>query len=277
MKRCLIIKNVFNNEIPFFAQAVVDFLIQNNIHVDLCDYSGQDEIAKTKDYDFVITLGGDGTVLFAARSCVSKNIPIFPINLGEFGFIAGIQKNAWQEELQKFIDNKSQVTKRSMIQATLYRNDKKIFSSQALNDIVISAQAARMVYLEVVCNNIPFGVFKSDGIIAATSTGSTAYSASAGGPLIDPSLDAIILNSICPFSLSGRPLVLSESSVLEIKVLPSRGAEPVITCDGQIPVELKVDDKIVISKSPKKVLLVGCDSRRFYEALKSKMHWFGGV
>ena len=197
--------------------------------------------------------------------------------MGEFGFIAGIQKNAWQKPLEDFINGKLLVTKRTMLQGTLFRDGEKIFTSQALNDIVISAQAAKMLSLNVVCNGFSFGVFKSDGIIAATSTGSTAYSASAGGPLVDPTLDAIILSSICPFSLAGRPLVLPHTAVLDIEVLPSRGAEPVITYDGQISVNLKVNDKIKISISEKKALLVGCDSHIFYEAIQSKMHWFGGV
>ncbi|NLM00602.1 MAG: NAD(+)/NADH kinase [Treponema sp.] len=277
MKRCLIIQNTFNNEIPFFTQAVVDFLIEKNIDVNLVNYSGQTECCENDSYDFAVTLGGDGTVLFATRCCALKKIPIFPINLGEFGFIAGIQKNAWQKPLEDFINGKLLVTKRTMLQGTLFRDGEKIFTSQALNDIVISAQAAKMLSLNVVCNGFSFGVFKSDGIIAATSTGSTAYSASAGGPLVDPTLDAIILSSICPFSLAGRPLVLPHTAVLDIEVLPSRGAEPVITYDGQISVNLKVNDKIKISISEKKALLVGCDSHIFYEAIQSKMHWFGGV
>lgn len=277
MKHCLIIRNTFNDEIPTITQDLLDFLHKRKIEVTICDYKGQDECANTDNCDFAVTLGGDGTVLFAARTCAPKKIPIFPINFGKFGFIAGVQKDMWQTELDKFLDGKGSIAKRTMLQVTLKRNGKIIFTSQALNDIVISAQAARMVSLNVSCNGNSLGVFRSDGIIAATSTGSTAYSASAGGPLVDPALDAIILTSICPFSLSGRPLVLPDTAVLDIEVLPSRGAEPVITCDGQIPVDLKVNDVIKISKSSKKVLLVGCESRIFYEALQSKMHWFGGV
>ncbi len=277
MKQCLLIRNTFNNEIPFTVQAICDFLLERNIGVKVCNYSGQKESADTSDCDFAITLGGDGTVLYAARTCAPLNIPIFPINLGHFGFIAGIQKDSWQTELDKFLNGKLKIAKRTMIQAERYRNEKLLFLSSALNDIVISAQAARMVTLDINCNKIPLGVIRCDGIIACTSTGSTAYSASAGGPLVDPRLDSIILNTICPFSLAGRPLLLPDSAVLTIKILPSRGGEPVISCDGQDPLKLNNDDKIIIKKSEKKVLLAGCDSRIFYEALKSKMHWFGGL
>lgn len=277
MKQCLIIRNTFNNEIPFTVQAICDFLVERDIGVKVCNYSGQKQVADTRGCDFAITLGGDGTVLYAARTCAPLNIPIFPINLGQFGFIAGIQKDNWQSELDKFLKGKLKIAKRTMIQAELYRKDKLLFLSSALNDIVISAQTARMVSLDIKCNEIPFGLFRCDGIIACTSTGSTAYSASAGGPLVDPRLDSIILNTICPFSLAGRPLVLPDSAVLTIQMLPSRGGEPVISCDGQEPFKLKVDDKIIIQKSEKKVLLAGCDTRIFYEALKSKMHWFGGL
>lgn len=277
MKQCLIIRNTYSNEAPILAQAVADFLVEKKINVKVCNYSGQDTPADTEGCDFAVTLGGDGTVLFAARSCAPANIPIFPVNLGEFGFIAGIQHDAWQDKLDIFLRGDAVLNERSMLQVELKRDNKKLFTLQALNDVVISAQAARMVSLNVFCNNISFGLFRSDGIIAATSTGSTAYSASAGGPLVDPTLDAIILNTICPFSLSSRPLVLPNTAILDIDVLPARGEEPVITCDGQIVAHLNVGDRVTIAKSEKKVLLVGCDSRIFYEALRSKMHWFGGL
>ena len=113
-------------------------------------------------------------------------------------------------------------------------------------------------------------------MVVATSTGSTAYSAAAGGPIVDPAIDAFVLSPICPFSLSNRPLVLNSDVKLTIKVLPSRGAEIVLSCDGQEIIKLMSDDIIIMEKNKEKALLVGCDSSVFYYALQSKLNWSGG-
>jgi NAD+ kinase len=123
---------------------------------------------------------------------------------------------------------------------------------------------------------VPLGDFKADGIIVSTATGSTAYSASAGGPIIDPGLDAMVLTLINAFSLSSRPIVLSPDGDLEIEILPSRVSGVVISVDGQIPIDLHVGDKIRIRRIEDKALLIGCTKEKFYNALRSKLNWSGG-
>lgn len=279
MKNCVIVVNTYKNEALSLAAEIQTFLSSAGISSSLVQFSGQSTVHEScfSSCDFAISLGGDGTVLFTARFCASGRVPIFPINLGEFGFIAGIQRNAWKKALSRFIEAGSVPVERNMLRIELIRNKEMIFSQTALNDAVISAYgAARIVTLDVASSGVAFGKFKADGIIVATATGSTAYSAAAGGPIVDPEVDALILSPVCPFSLSNRPLVMPSTAELTITVLPSRGTEVMLTCDGQVTQEALVGDVIRIRKAKEKALLVGCDSDIFYSALRSKLNWSGG-
>ena len=210
--------------------------------------------------------------------CVKNKIPVFPVNLGEFGFIASIQKNEWQKELDLFLAGKSEVDERNMLNAALVSTrQSEPFSGIGLNDVVICAKtAARTIMFTVSYNDVPLGTFKADGIIISTATGSTAYSASAGGPIIDPELDALVLTPINSFSLSSRPLVLSPRGEVGITILPSRENDVIITIDGQKPFDLHEGDCIKIRRLQEKVKLVGCTTKKFYGALRSKLNWSGG-
>ena len=289
MKKCLLIINSYNEDALSLSVQVESFLKTKKIFVKKILYFGQNSIfsdynesdsEKSPDlteFFCAITLGGDGTVLFASRFCSQKGIPIFPINLGKFGFIAGIEVAKWKDEFCKFLQGNSTIVSRSMVKADLYRGDEKIFSSNALNDVSVTAKgAARIVSLAVSCNGNELGVFKSDGVLVATATGSTAYSAAAGGPIVDPGLDALIFNPICAFSLSDRPLVLPPWSLVCVKVLPSRGTSLCLTYDGQVTCDVQENDEIRICKALENVILVGCGSDIFYKALRSKLNWSGG-
>lgn len=277
MKKCLVVVNVFKDESQKLALEIESFLVNLNIHCELFNFDGKNLELPAKGMDFVVTLGGDGTVLFAARACAPLGIPVFPVNLGQFGFIASIQKNEWKEKLQDFLQDKISLSPRSMIKTSIFRDNKKVFSATALNDVVIApSAAAKLISLELKFEDNSFGSFCADGIIVATATGSTAYSVAAGGPIIDPSLDALLLNPISPFSLSNRPLVLPPEGVLEALVLPSRTDNIVLTADGQVTENLKIGDRIEFSLAQDKVLLVGCSLESFYGALRSKLHWSGG-
>ena len=276
-KRAVIVINTYKEEAQRIALDIRKFLEQESWIAEFLEFSGPCSKSNFDGYDLAITLGGDGTVLFAARGCLDKKIPIFPINLGEFGFIAGIQKDSWQERLSLFLKKKLPLTSRSMLSATVLRNSKTVFESYALNDVVISAdKAANIVSLGITFNGNSFGKFQADGIIVSTSTGSTAYSVAAGGPIVDPELDAFVLSPICPFSLSNRPIVLPSSGVLCVDVLPSRDTGFSITADGQVLEHLEKGDVIFLQKAKEKVLLADCGSSVFYSALRSKLHWSGG-
>lgn len=276
MKKCLIIVNTHKPESQKVGNEIERYLRLKEISSALQNFDGAEidwNVEEYSDIDFVITLGGDGTVLFAARTFSHLNVPIFPVNFGQFGFIASIEKNEWRTKLENFLNDKETVSERNMVQVSVGGK----FSAVALNDIVIAAShGVSTVSLDVLYNGISLGVFKADGIIVSTATGSTAYSASAGGPIIDPDLDALVLTPINSFSLSVRPLVVNPHGEFEVVVLPCRADEVAIIVDGQKPVVVNEGDKITIKKSPDKAKLVGCSSKKFYDALRSKLNWSGG-
>ena len=279
MKNCLIVVNTHKKESHATGQLIAEYLSEKNIQSSFYCFDGFCSENPFEGYDFVVTLGGDGTVLFAARGCVSLGVPIFPINFGEFGFIASVQQNEWKNLLDDFLNGLIPVEQRSMLNADVYssKQNEPLFSSLGLNDVVICAKtAARTICLNVAYNGTSLGDFKADGIIVSTSTGSTAYSASAGGPIIDPKLDALVLTPINSFSLSSRPLVLSPLGEIEITILPSREKDVIITVDGQKPFDLTEGYRVKIKQIDEKVKLVGCNTEKFYDALRSKLNWSGG-
>lgn len=279
MKKCLIVVNTHKNESQQMGKLISEYLKKQNIDSSIFAFDGYTEENPFVDLDFVITLGGDGTVLFAARGCAEKEIPVFPVNFGEFGFIASIQKDEWKNELDSFLNGKAKIVERSLLQAVVIsgKSGNTLYSGIGLNDIVISAKmASKTILMGVDFNYTSLGHFKADGLIVCTSTGSTAYSSAAGGPIVDPSMDALVLTPMHAFSLSSRPLVLNPNGELEITILPSRESNAIITIDGQKPFDIHEGDCIKIRQISKKVKLVGCTAERFYEALQSKLNWSGG-
>ncbi|MCR4953326.1 MAG: NAD(+)/NADH kinase [Treponema sp.] len=277
MEKVLIIINVSKDLSMSMAKDISSYLKKKNIQSDFLSYDGFCDNFACEGYDFVITLGGDGTVLYAARNCVDNNIPVFSVNLGQFGFISAVQQNEWQNALDLFLEGKAPFQERSMLKACLYRKNEKIMESYSLNDVVISAKnTARTICLDVSYNNAHLCQLKSDGVIISTPTGSTAYSASAGGPIVDPELNAYVLTPINSFSLSSRPVVLNAAGNLEVSVQPSRTKEMCVIVDGQEPVSLENGDLIKIVCNEKKIKLIHSTDERFYNALRSKLNWTGG-
>lgn len=282
MKKCAIVINTYKEEAAAISRDLGEFLSERGFSVALFPLSRELVDYDFSDCSFVVTLGGDGTVLYAARHCAPLHIPVFPINLGQFGFIAGISRNSWRDKLAVFLEGKLHLAERSLIQVRVKRSSENanascLFSSTALNDAVIKvAGAAQIAELSISCNDEEFGNIRSDGVVIATPTGSTAYSAAAGGPIVDPDLDVLVFSPICPFSLSGRPIVMHQSTKIAIKILPSRGAKLLLSCDGQNGFPLEEGDVVEIRRADENVQLAGCDSAGFYTALKSKLNWSGG-
>ena len=277
MKKALIIINISKEESMVLASEISDFLNKKGIQTEKLSFDGFSDNVDFNGFDFVVTLGGDGTVLFAARNSVKSGIPIFPVNLGEFGFLASIQPVQWKEKLTDFIDGKASITERTLLKASIYRDSKNIYSAIGLNDVVISAKrAARTISLDVLYDSLHLCRLKSDGVIISTSTGSTAYSAAAGGPIVDPGVDAFVMTPVNAFSLSSRPIVLNPKGKLTINVGQSRTKEVSITVDGQEPVCLIIGDCVEITSLEDRVKLVDCTSESFYNALRSKLNWSGG-
>jgi len=276
IRSALIVINTFKKEAEFLAIRIADFLRAEHIDSVFFQFSGTSSENPFCGHELAVTLGGDGTVLFAARHCSRLGIPIFPVNLGEFGFIAGVEPDSWEHPLKAFLNHEIQSTHRMLLEAKVYRSGSVIFSSDLLNDAVVSGKGmAKIVNLSVQYDGVSFGMYKADGIIVATPTGSTAYSAASGGPILGPNLSALVLTPVSAFSLSNRPIVLPARGILEITVLPMRHHEAIFTIDGQEEVPLLEGDRILISESPHLASLVGCDASVFYSALRSKLNWSG--
>ena len=276
MNKALLIINVSKDESMTLAQEMARFLQKKGIKAEFLSFDGFVDNCDFKGFDFVISLGGDGTVLYAARNASKYGLPVFPVNLGEFGFIASVQPEDWQKELKAFLDGKAVFEKRSMLKVEVLRAGKKLYSSLSLNDAVISTQrGVSTVMLSVKRNGLPLCELKADGLILSTPTGSTAYSAAAGGPIVSPDLEAFVLTPLNSFSLSSRPVVLSPDSVLEVTVEKSRAKDLFITVDGQEPFQLKGGDLISVVLNKKKAKLVAGSAEKFYNALRSKLNWSG--
>ena len=276
MSKALLIINVSKDESMTLAQEIARYLQKKGIKAEFLSFDGFVDNTDFKGFDFVISLGGDGTVLYAARNASKYGLPVFPVNLGEFGFIASVQPEDWQKELKVFMDGKALFEKRSMLKIDVLRDGKKVYSSLSLNDAVVSAErGVSTIMLSIKRNSLPLCRLKADGLIVATPTGSTAYSAAAGGPIVSPEVEAFVLTPLNSFSLSSRPIVLSPDSKLEISIEKSRIKGICLTVDGQEPFALNYGDIITIAMNKKKALLVAGSEEKFYNALRSKLNWSG--
>lgn len=225
--------------------------------------------------DMIIVLGGDGTLLSAARlvAASKRNVPIFGVNLGSLGFMAEVSLNELYANLAKALAGKLRAEERMMLTATVLRGGKKLFSETVLNDAVVSKGAfGRMVSLEVSVGSDRLTSIRADGLILATPTGSTAYSLSAGGPIIHPAVHCFVLTPICPHTLSHRPIAIPDASVVRVK-LASHSAGVSLALDGQAVTELRHGDVVEVCKAKQKVKLIKHPTKNYYEILRTKLKW----
>jgi len=221
----------------------------------------------------VIVLGGDGTLLSAARAVAGRVIPLFPVNLGGLGFLTAITLDQLYPELERALRNEQRIVPRRMLQGELTRQSELVQSYEALNDVVISkTQIARMIDLETHVDSQYVSTFKSDGLIVSTPTGSTAYSLSAGGPIVYPAVAAICITPVCPHTLTNRPVIVPDTSVIEIICLAGDG-EAFLTVDGQVGEPLMHGDRLICRSSPHSVHLIRPPKMFFFDVLRQKLKW----
>lgn len=231
----------------------------------------RDEIASF--VDLVLVLGGDGTMLNVSRLVAEKGIPILGINLGSLGFITEVNRDEIFNAVDKMLNDGFEIEERLMLSAAIHRNGKKITEYIVLNDIVINKGAlARIIDLETNINNNYVTTFKADGLIISTPTGSTAYSLSAGGPILYPTLESIVLTPICSHTLTNRPIVLPDNSKIEI-IIKSLSEDVFLTLDGQVGFPLRMDDVIEISKARYKAKLLLPVGHDYFKVLRTKLKW----
>jgi NAD+ kinase len=221
----------------------------------------------------VLSLGGDGTLLATTRIVNHQDILIFPVNLGRLGFLSAIPPEQVLEELERVTRGEYRESRRRLLHAELLRGDDTVSSYDALNDVVITnSSLARMVEFDLRVDESHMCGYKADGVIVSTPTGSTAYSLSAGGPIIYPTVECFCLTPICPHVLTNRPVVIPDSSVLEL-TLSSRNDSVCLTIDGQVGQMLDPGDRIRCHLSQKVVRLVAPPQKHFFDVLRDKLKW----
>jgi NAD+ kinase len=222
--------------------------------------------------DFAVVLGGDGTLLSAARAVSWAEVPILGVNLGSLGFLTEVPLEDVYSTLEAIDRNECGIELRAMVRCELVRDDEVISTYDALNDAVVNKSAiARLVSFDLYVNEAFVSNYKADGVIVATPTGSTAYSLAAGGPIIMPSADVLVITPVCAHSLTGRPLVVRDTSGIEIFVQNVDG-DAFLTIDGQLGVPVTDNDRILCRRSEHKVKLLRM-RKTFFEVLRTKLKW----
>jgi NAD+ kinase len=224
----------------------------------------------------MISLGGDGTLLYAASFAGPLGIPILPINLGTLGFVAANKMETWTTTFDGWRSGAVEVSRRLMLRVHAYRAEKLLYRGIALNDIVVSSEgSARMIRMCLYVNEECFGYYRADGLIVSTPTGSTAYNLAAGGPAVHPELSALIINPICPFTLASRPLVIPGTLPVEIAVDDAKKTGALLITDGHETVSLQKADRVRVEKYTRQALLIVPPGNAFFSALRSKLGWSG--
>lgn len=228
--------------------------------------------------DLIVVLGGDGTFLSIARLMKHRSVPILGVNMGQLGFLTEIKKEEALKTLEELlhcnIKKPPLISKRTLLEVTLTRNNKIILKEPVVNDAVISKGAiARIINLGISVDGKWVHDVRADGIIVSTPTGSTAYSLAAGGPIIEPSLAALIMTPICPHSLTQRPLVISDNSKVEIRLKDLPG-HVLLTLDGQDAVDMKKEDILTVCRYKKhSLMLISSAKRDYYSVLREKLNF----
>jgi NAD+ kinase len=223
--------------------------------------------------DLIIVLGGDGTMIATARMVGDSEVPVLGINYGSLGYLAEFRMEEMFPALAGILEGNYQIDSRVMLSAELFRGQEQVMHSRVLNDVVINKSAlARIIEIETSLNSQFVNSFRADGLIVSTPTGSTAYNLSAGGPVIYPSMNVVVITPICPFTLSNRPIVVPDDAVIELR-LKTPQEEVALTLDGQVGFPLEVEDRVVIKKSRTYFKLVQPMNRNYFDVLRDKLRW----
>jgi NAD+ kinase len=235
------------------------------------DIVSHDELAAS--VDLVVALGGDGTMIATARLLADAEVPVLGINYGTLGYLAEFRIEEMFTGLEAVFKGEYRIESRVRLSVELFRGETQLMHNRVLNDVVVNKSAlSRIVHIEAYLNQQLISAFRADGLIISTPTGSTAYNLSAGGPVIYPSMNAVVITPICPFTLSDRPLVVPDDALIEV-LLKTTNEEVYLTLDGQVGLPLKVGDRIQIRKSNTLFKIVQPPNRNYFEVLREKLRW----
>ena len=228
--------------------------------------------------NWLVVLGGDGTLLGAARKVGRYGIPILGVNLGGLGFLTNTPLRRLYEMIEMMLGGALEIETRVMLESRVLRRENEVCRFQVLNDVVINKGAlARIIDLDVSINKEFLTTFRADGLIISTPTGSTAYNLAAGGPILYPTMESLTLTPICPFTLTNRPIILPDMSIIEIKMGKESEETVALTFDGQVGFDLLYGDQVIIRKSEEKISLLRPPDHSYFEIIRTKLMWGGAT
>ncbi len=239
--------------------------------IDETKVSASSEMCESSD--LIVVLGGDGTMISTARLVGDSEALVLGINYGSLGYLTDFRIEEMYSALEAIFEGNYEIDRRVMLRAEHWRGEEKLGEGRVLNDVVINKAAlARIIEIEVKLNGLYVNSFRADGLIVSTPTGSTAYNLSAGGPIIYPSMNAVVLTPICPFTLTNRPIVVPDTAEIELE-LKNENEGVVLTLDGQIGYTMHSGDRAVIRKSRTTFNLVQPPNRNYFDVLRNKLQW----
>ena len=284
MKKFALLTNYSKDKRLVYTRMIETYITENGGSYWIPRYISEPDKDGDQRYDFsdmpediecVLVLGGDGTLLQAARELLQRHIPLLGINLGTLGFLTSAEKSELPKCLDSVLDDSCSIDERMMLEGVAYHGSEKIQMNIALNDVIIArAGFSRLVELKIYVNGELLSIYNADGIIVSTPTGSTGYSLSAGGPIIFPQTDVIVITPICPHSLQARSLVVSGEDRIMIEIGRRRKTqkeEAMVTFDGRSAQELETGDRIEIYKAQETTQLIRLKGRSFYQVLQNKI------
>lgn len=271
-----------------FAAALVDMLdmlgqrghrviVEDRLRSGLPDHLVYDFAERSEiggQADLAIVIGGDGSLLSAARTLARHEVPVLGVNRGRLGFLTDINPDQLLHAIPLILDGHYESESRFLLDACVIRRGEVIAKADALNDVVVNSGAsAQMIEYELYINDLFVYRQRADGLIVSTPTGSTAYSLSGGGPIMHPSLDAVVLVPMFPHALSSRPIVVDGTSDIRIDILPRNRIHPPVTCDGQTNMTARPGDSVLIQKKPHRLTLLHPVGHSFYASCRDKLRW----
>lgn len=253
-------KTIVSNKLPAPAAPAMHSSVPDN--------------ALAQNADLLIAVGGDGTMLYAARQAVPYEVPVLGINRGRLGFLADVKPEDIQDAIDAVLNDNCSSEKRMLLRAEILQGDQVVSSGIAVNDVVIKRrESARMLEYRTSVDGCYVNTHSGDGFIAATPTGSTAYALSCGGPIIEPSMDAVVLAPICPHTLSDRPIVISSQSETSIELIQNHGTRADVSGDGELIGEMEAGQRLRIVVAAERVELIHPPGYDYYNVLRNKLYW----
>ena len=260
--------------VPWLEERGVRIIAEHDAAIAMNAPSLSRDEKELASVDFALVMGGDGTLLRASHIFSPAGVPMLAIRFGKFGFLTDTEPAALRDALEKVIQGRYKIDERMMLQAEVIREGKRIGKAEALNDFVITkGPLARMLRLGTHVSGTYISTYSADGLIVATPTGSTAYSLSAGGPLVAPNLKVIIITPICPHTLNARSLITCSKEVVDVVVESDQGDVVILTVDGQLGIPLEPGDKVSVRESKSKAKLISVNGMTFFNKLQTRLRW----